>query len=120
MTNRNGPLIGAISVMRQRKAPLTPSSADTIYPGPSIQVTAREQDMDAPPNIDPVTVPSDSDLTHWLTDGPRDERFLDNLFAELCVRPQRAGVPVKRAPLHLLIYHPQWLGARIMWADGMR
>src|SRR6185437_7216030 len=22
--------------------------------------------------------------------------------------------------LHLLIYHPQWLGARIMWADGMR
>src|SRR6202007_3003616 len=22
--------------------------------------------------------------------------------------------------LHLLIYHPQWLGARILWANGMR
>jgi len=30
------------------------------------------------------------------------------------------GIPLKRATLHLLIQHPQWLGARIMWADGMR
>src|SRR5206468_9148253 len=42
------------------------------------------------------------------------------IFAELCVRLQRAGIPVKRASLHVLINHPQWLGARIMWADGMR
>ena len=87
------------------------------YPTPSIQVTAREQDMNAPPNIDPVTA---SDVVHWLTNDTRDERFIDNIFAELCIRLQRAGIPVKRASLHLLIYHPQWLGARIMWADGMR
>ena len=76
--------------------------------------------MNAPPNIDPVTADSDSDVLHWLTNDARDERFIDNIFAELCVRLQRAGIPVKRASLHVLIYHPQWLGARIMWADGMR
>src|ERR1700731_4796400 len=75
--------------------------------------------MHAPPNTDPVAAHSDGDVVHWLTNDTRDERFMDNIFAELCVRLQRAGIPVKRASLHLLIYHPQWLGARIMWADGM-
>jgi adenylate cyclase len=76
--------------------------------------------MNAPPNIDPVTAHSDSDVVHWLTNDTRDERFIDNIFAELCVRLQRAGIPVKRASLHILTHHPQWLGARMMWADGMR
>src|ERR1700747_2178985 len=75
--------------------------------------------MIAQTNIDPVTAHSDSDVVHWLTNDTREERFVDNIFAELCVRLQRAGIPLKRASLHLLIYHPQWLGARIMWADGM-
>ena len=76
--------------------------------------------MTASPNIDPVTEHSDSDVVHWLTNGTRDERFVDNIFAEMCVRLQRAGIPVKRATLHVRINHPQWLGARIMWTDGMR
>ncbi|HLZ03109.1 MAG TPA: adenylate/guanylate cyclase domain-containing protein [Bradyrhizobium sp.] len=76
--------------------------------------------MDAPSNINSVITHSDSDVAHWLTNDTRDERFLDNIFSELCVRVRQAGIPVKRATLHLLIYHPQWLGARIMWADGMR
>ena len=75
--------------------------------------------MNALPNIDPPTAQSDSDVAHWLTNDTHDERFLDNIFAELCVRLQQAGIPVKRATLHLLILHPQWLGAQIMWADGM-
>jgi hypothetical protein len=75
--------------------------------------------MNAPPNIDPGTGYSDNDVVHWLTNDTGDERFIDNIFAELCVRLQRADIPVKRASLHLLIYHPQWLGARIMWAEGM-
>ena len=76
--------------------------------------------MDVPSNIDSVSGSSDSDVVHWLTNGTRDERFIDNIFAELCIRLQRAGIPVKRATLHVMIQHPQWLGARIMWADGMR
>jgi adenylate cyclase len=76
--------------------------------------------MNAPPHIDPVAARSDGDVVHWLTNETREQRFIDNIFAELCVRLQQAGIPVKRATLHFLINHPQWLGARIMWADGMR
>ncbi len=75
--------------------------------------------MDAA-KIDAITAHSESDVVHWLTNETRDQRFIDNIFAELCVRLQRAGIPVKRASLHILIHHPQWLGARILWADGMR
>jgi adenylate cyclase len=75
--------------------------------------------MNAPPNIDPAKASSGGDVVHWLTHGTRDERFLDNIFAELCVRIQQSGIPLKRATLHILIQHPQWLGARMLWADGM-
>jgi adenylate cyclase len=75
--------------------------------------------MNAPPNIDPVATHSDDDVLHWLTNDVRDERFIDNIFAEMCLRLQRAGIPLKRATLHVVIQHPQWLGAKIMWADGM-
>jgi adenylate cyclase len=76
--------------------------------------------MSAPPKIDTVAAHSDSDVLHWLTNETRDERFLDNIFGELSIRLQQAGIPVKRATLHILIQHPQWLGARFVWADGMR
>jgi adenylate cyclase len=76
--------------------------------------------INVPPIIDPATSHSDDDVVHWLTNETRDERFLDNIFAELCIRLQRADIPVKRASLHVMIQHPQWLGGRIMWADGMR
>jgi adenylate cyclase len=76
--------------------------------------------MNAPTNIDSVTPQSDGDVVRWLTNETRDERFIDNIFAELCVRLERAGIPIKRATLNLLIQHPQWLGARIVWGDGMR
>src|SRR6204780_1171019 len=76
--------------------------------------------MDAPPNIDPVTAQSDRGVVHWLINHTRDERFVDNIFAEMCLRLQRAGIPVKRATLHIMINHPQWLGARFVWEDGMR
>ena len=76
--------------------------------------------MDAPSHIDAVPVHSGDDVLHWLTNETREERFLDNLFAELGIRLRQAGIPVKRATLHLLINHPQWLGARILWADGMQ
>ncbi|KJC50534.1 adenylate cyclase [Bradyrhizobium sp. LTSP885] len=74
--------------------------------------------MNAPPNIDPAA--ADSNVIHWLTNETRDQRFIDNIFAELCLRLQRAGIPIKRASLHLMIQHPQWLGARVLWVDGMQ
>ncbi|MCK1384431.1 adenylate/guanylate cyclase domain-containing protein [Bradyrhizobium sp. 21] len=59
-------------------------------------------------------------VVDWLTNGTRDERFIDNIFAEMCNRLQQAGIPLARSTLHVLIQHPQWLGARFMWSDGMR
>jgi adenylate cyclase len=82
-------------------------------------VSAQEQDMNAL-SKHPVAAQPEDDVVRWLTNDTRDERFIDNIFAELCIRLQRAGIPVKRATLHFLINHPQWLGARIVWADGMR
>ena len=73
--------------------------------------------MNAPPHL--ATTASDSDVVHWLMNETRDQRFVDNIFAELCERIQRSGIPLKRATLHILIHHPQWLGARFLWADGM-
>ncbi|RTM07366.1 MAG: adenylate/guanylate cyclase domain-containing protein, partial [Bradyrhizobiaceae bacterium] len=58
-------------------------------------------------------------VVDWLTNGTRDERFIDNIFAQMCIRLQQAGIPLKRATLHVQINHPQWLGARMMWSDGM-
>ena len=74
--------------------------------------------MNAPDKNPPATL-SDG-VVDWLTNGTRDERFIDNIFAQMCLRLQQAGIPLKRSTLHVLIHHPQWLGARFMWSDGMR
>ena len=63
--------------------------------------------MNAPDNLAPT--PADA-VIDWLTNGTRDERFIDDIFAQMCIRLQQAGIPVKRATLHVLINHPQWLG----------
>ncbi|MBR0687509.1 adenylate/guanylate cyclase domain-containing protein [Bradyrhizobium manausense] len=74
--------------------------------------------MNAPDKF-PAATQADG-VVDWLTNGTRDQRFIDNIFAEMCIRLQQAGVPLKRSTLHVRIQHPQWLGARFMWSDGMR
>ena len=71
------------------------------------------------PDKTPAATQADA-VVDWLTNGTRDQRFIDNIFAEMCNRLQQAGIPLKRSTLHILIQHPQWLGARFMWSDGMR
>jgi len=87
---------------------------------PSRMSLLGSTDMNAPSDVGQAAALSDGDVERWLTNDTHQERFIDNIFAELCVRLQRAGIPIKRSTLHFLIHHPQWLGARIMWADGMR
>ncbi|WP_457663071.1 adenylate/guanylate cyclase domain-containing protein [Sinorhizobium medicae] len=58
-------------------------------------------------------------IIDWLVIETRGERFIDNIFVELCNRLVEAGVPVARATLHFRIHHPQWLGARILWRKGL-
>jgi adenylate cyclase len=83
-----------------------------------MKIVAEGQDMNAPDRISTAT--QADGVVDWLTNGTRDERFIDNIFAEMSIRLQQAGIPLKRSTLHIQIQHPQWLGARIMWADGMR
>jgi adenylate cyclase len=64
--------------------------------------------------------PSDSSsIIDWLMTETRDERFVDNIFIEMCEKLNQAGIPVSRGTLHFRILHPQWLGARILWQRGM-
>jgi adenylate cyclase len=82
-----------------------------------IETAAEGQNMNVSVHNAPVL--SDG-VVDWLTNGTRDERFIDNIFAQMCNRLQQAGIPLKRSTLHILIQHPQWLGARFMWSDGAR
>ncbi|MBR0737548.1 adenylate/guanylate cyclase domain-containing protein [Bradyrhizobium liaoningense] len=75
--------------------------------------------MNARPDNPASSTPADG-VIDWLTNGTRDERFIDNIFAQMCIRLQQAGIPLKRSTLHVMIHHPQWLGARMMWSDGKR
>ncbi len=56
----------------------------------------------------------------WLVTGTQDQRFLDNIFVELCRRLQDSGVPLVRAGMFLETNHPQWLGVRVAWRPGLR
>jgi adenylate cyclase len=85
-------------------------------PGSGLQ----EQAMNASSHADPAAARPEADVERWLIHETHDERFIDNIFADLCIRLQQAGIPVKRATLHVLIQHPQWLGARLIWTEGMR
>jgi adenylate cyclase len=60
-----------------------------------------------------------SSIIEWLMNETRDERFIDNIFIDMCGRLNQAGIPVSRGTLHFRILHPQWLGARILWQRGM-
>ncbi len=54
----------------------------------------------------------------WLVNETRDQRFLDNLFVELCRRLEEGGVVLARAAMFLQTNHPQWLGVRVYWRRG--
>jgi adenylate cyclase len=72
----------------------------------------RRESADAPPG-------DSSGIIEWLMTETRDDRFIDNIFIDMCNRLNQAGIPVSRGTLHFRILHPQWLGARILWQRGM-
>ena len=65
------------------------------------------------PILDPAPI------LDWLVNGTRDQRFVDDIFQDLCDSIRAAGVPLARASLHFRIQHPLWLGARILWTKGI-
>lgn len=61
-----------------------------------------------------------ADVFRWLLEDTGGERYIDVVFVEMCERLMAAGVPVARATLFFDGYNPEWLGARILWTEGMR
>lgn len=59
------------------------------------------------------------DILDWLVSPKSDEQFIDTLFAEMCERLVAGGVPIARGALFFDAHNPQWLGARILWQDGV-
>jgi adenylate cyclase len=60
-----------------------------------------------------------SNILDWLMTETRGERFIDNIFVEMCKRLRDGGMPVARATLHFSIRNPQWVGARFLWTREM-
>lgn len=77
----------------------------------------EEQTADIPERR--IAMAADGDIAGWLISGTTDQRFIDNILVELCERLVAAGVPLARATLHFGIHHPQWLGARVLWRNGL-
>lgn len=59
-------------------------------------------------------------ILDWLVNETRGERFIDNILMEMCEKLLASGVPVTRSSLHFRTNHPQWIGARILWTEGMK
>jgi adenylate cyclase len=102
----------------------TDARLDAAAPEPNILSEladdTSDNEMNALVGDDKIAVPPYSEIMLWLAQSTRDERFMENIFAALCNRLQAAGSPIKRASLNLQIQHPQWLGARMTWCDGMQ
>jgi adenylate cyclase len=56
----------------------------------------------------------------WLVNETRDERFLDNIFRDCCVKLRAQGIPIARASMHLRLQHPQWFGSRVLWRPDLK
>jgi adenylate cyclase len=56
----------------------------------------------------------------WLVYETRDERFLDNVFRDFCVKLRAQGIPIARASMHLQLQHPQWFGSRVLWRPDLK
>jgi adenylate cyclase len=58
------------------------------------------------------------EILDWLVTSTQGDRFIDNIFVEMCNRLRAQGVSVARATLFLNINHPLWRGARFLWEAG--
>lgn len=72
----------------------------------------------APPDI--LWPSKRSAILNWLVLETSDQRFIDNLLVELCQRLNDAGISVARGTINLLVDHPQWRGARMLWSRGLK
>lgn len=63
--------------------------------------------------------PDPREVVDWLVRDTTDQRYIDNIFVEMCQRLRAAGVPVARSTVFFDTHNPEWLGARFLWKTGM-
>jgi adenylate cyclase len=63
--------------------------------------------------------PDITGVREWLIDGARNAATPDAVIAELCERVIAAGIPVWRAALFVRTLHPEIMGRRIEWREGV-
>ena len=61
----------------------------------------------------------DRAVLDWLINETHGQRYIDNLFVDLCERLRASGVPLARATMHFRTNNPEWLGARVLWRVGL-
>ena len=65
---------------------------------------------------------SDSDIAvivEWLTDGAPSATTSEAIITEMCERIVASGIPVWRAAMFVRTLHPQIMGRRIEWREGV-
>ncbi|HEX8375683.1 MAG TPA: hypothetical protein VF606_10945, partial [Geminicoccaceae bacterium] len=55
----------------------------------------------------------------WLVRDTTGQRFVENLFAQLCGRLLAEGLPLDRVSLNIRVLHPQFMGVRMLWRPGL-
>lgn len=102
---------------RVRHAPrLCESSNNLRNPAMTLSLDTEERVSSA---LDELWPAEKTEILDWLITGTKDERFIDEIFVELCNRLRASGISVARGVLAFRIRHPQWLGARILWKAGL-
>jgi adenylate cyclase len=66
-----------------------------------------------------VTTDSIAHIADWLIDGARTASTPDAVLREMCERVVAAGIPVWRAAMFVSTLHPEIMGRRIEWRDGV-
>lgn len=57
-------------------------------------------------------------ILDWLVGETHQQRFIDDIFVELCEKLRGSGIPLTRASMHFQTHHPDRVGARVLWRDG--
>lgn len=68
--------------------------------------------------VKPLWPSHTSDVLTWLITETSDNRFIDNIFVEMCERIRQSGISIARATMNFMVQHPQWRGARVLWHIG--
>lgn len=58
-------------------------------------------------------------VVDWLVDGARDAVTPEAVLSELCERVVASGIPVWRAALFVRTLHPEIMGRRLEWREGL-